>query len=81
MLSLGILASGKGTDFQAIMDHIKLRVLTGTKIAILVTNRSTAEVISRAEKAGVDSRYVEGISGMKFSTEEEKEAKRIQFDK
>ena len=81
MLSLGILASGKGTDFQAIMDHIKLRVLTGTKIAILVTNRSTAEVISRAEKAGVDSRYVEGISGMKFSTKKEKEAKRLQFDK
>lgn len=81
MLSLGILASGKGTGFQAIIDHVKLGVLTGIKIAILVTNRSDAEVISRAERAEVESRYVKGISGMKFSTTEEKEAKRLQFDK
>ena len=81
MLSLGILASGKGTGFQAIIDHVKLGVLTGIKIAILVTNRSDAEVISRAERAEVESRYVKGISGMKFPTTEEKEAKRLQFDK
>ncbi len=81
MLSLGILASGTGTDFQAIVDHVKLGVLVGVTIDMLVTNRSDAEVNIKASMAGVQSKYIEGISGMKFSSKEERERKRLQFDK
>ncbi|MFQ6011305.1 MAG: formyltransferase family protein [Nitrososphaerales archaeon] len=76
-----MLASGTGTDFQAILDHVKLGILVGVSIDVLVTNRSDAGVKIKASAAGIESRYIEGISGVKFSTKEEREEKRLQFDK
>ena len=81
MLTLGVLASGRGTDFQAIVDHVKLDVLRDVRIEILVSNMEDAEVLRRADNAGIESSFIEGISGKKFQSKEEREEKRIVFDK
>jgi phosphoribosylglycinamide formyltransferase-1 len=53
MLNLGILASGRGSNFQSIIDAInsgKLRV----EIAALITDNPSAFAIERAKKYGIE---------------------------
>ena len=53
VLKLGILASGRGTDFQAILDHINMKILVNVEIELVVYNNKDAEVSDRAEQAGI----------------------------
>jgi phosphoribosylglycinamide formyltransferase-1 len=53
MKKLAVLASGEGTIFQSIVDHIKLGILVGVEPAVLICNRPEAGVLKRAERAGV----------------------------
>ena len=68
-IRLGILASGKGTNFEAIQQAILDRELNA-EIVILVFNKENAEVKEKAIKHNIPWRY---ISHRKF-------AKREQFD-
>ncbi len=49
MVRIGVLASGSGTNFQALLDAD----LGGGEIAVLVVNKPSAGAIARAERAGV----------------------------
>ncbi len=53
MVSFAVLASGSGTNFQALIDGIKNGEVTGAEIKVLVTNHPDAHAIERAEKAGI----------------------------
>lgn len=58
MLRVGILASGEGTNFQALHDACA----TGyahARIVVALTNRPDAGVLRRADRAGVDAAYVD----------------------
>ena len=48
-----VLASGSGTDFQAIIDHIHLGILQNFEVSLLVTNNPEAYALKRVEKHGV----------------------------
>ena len=50
---LGFLASGEGTNFQAIIDHLKLGILSGCKAEVLISNVKGAGVVKRGEKEGI----------------------------
>ena len=78
---LGVFASGKGSDFQSIVDHIKLDVLRNVKIGILISNNSRAYSIQRAQRNGIPTLFIEGLFGKKFASPEAKEREREVFDR
>ncbi len=80
MERLAVLASGRGSDFQSILDHVRLGVLQNVEIALLVSNNSEAYVMERARAAGVKVEYVEGIVGKKFPDKEARIRAREEFD-
>lgn len=53
MLNIGVLASGRGSNFQSIIDAIASGYFEG-KIALLVTDNSGAFAIERARKNGIE---------------------------
>ncbi|MDG7002240.1 MAG: phosphoribosylglycinamide formyltransferase [Nitrososphaerota archaeon] len=79
-MKIVILASGRGTDFQAISDHVKLGILRNVSIAGLITNHECALVMKRASETGVPQVFVQGVSGLHFSDVQSKEAARKEFD-
>jgi len=54
MLTLGVLASGRGSNFQAIIDSINSGFLKA-RIALLITDNSEAYAIERAKKHNIES--------------------------
>ncbi len=57
-MRLGVLASWRGTNFKAILDHIQLGVLRGVEPAVLIYSDENAPVREIARKYGVEARYV-----------------------
>ncbi len=54
-LSLGVLCSGSGTNFQAILDAIAEGSLDA-KVAVMLCNRPEAQALTRATTAGIPAR-------------------------
>ena len=54
MLTLGVLASGRGSNFQSIIDNIKSGYLNA-KIAVLITDNSDAYAIERARNNNIET--------------------------
>lgn len=52
MLNIGVLASGRGSNFQAIIDSIEAGYLK-VKIVLLITDNPNAYAIERARKHGI----------------------------
>jgi len=75
-----VLASGRGTDFQAIIDHEKLGIFKDFKVPAMICNHKAAPVVQRAKEAGVRAYEVLGTSGRKFLYNDEKDAARANFD-
>ena len=80
VLKLGILASGRGSDFQAILDHVKMGILQNVAIEALVCNVENAFVIERAKNQGIGTNFIQGSAGMKFESNNEREKFREDFD-
>lgn len=59
MYKLGILASTKGTDLQAIIDEINNGTMPGIEIAIVLSNKKDAYVLERAHLQGVKAFFVD----------------------
>lgn len=57
MLKIGVLASGRGSNFQAIIDEIEAGRLNA-KIEILIVDNPNAYAIERAKKHGIPYLYV-----------------------
>ena len=53
MLTLGVLASGSGSNFQSIIDNIESGYLDA-KVAVLITDNPGAYAIKRAKKHNID---------------------------
>ncbi|MFQ5908325.1 MAG: phosphoribosylglycinamide formyltransferase [Thermoplasmata archaeon] len=51
-MNVGVLASGRGTDFQSLIDAVKRGDLD-VHLAVLICNNREAPVIARAEKHGI----------------------------
>jgi phosphoribosylglycinamide formyltransferase-1 len=52
-ISIAVLASGNGTNFQALQDACATGYVDG-RIACLLTNKRNARVVERAERSGVE---------------------------
>src|SRR5438093_13280542 len=75
-LRLGVLASGSGTNLQAILDAIRSGQLEA-EVALVVCNRPGAEAIGRAEKAGVPVEVFERSSYPSRRVEQQAMAARL----
>lgn len=53
---LAVLISGNGSNLQAIIDAVRMKVLPA-EIVLVVSNRKTAYGLERATKAGIATRY------------------------
>ena len=64
---LGVMASGRGSNFEAILDHIQLGVLKNVKVGILITNKPDAGALETARKAGIPTHVIvptkKGLAG------------------
>ncbi len=57
MLNLGVLASGRGSNFQAIIDEIEAGRITAS-IKLLIVDKSDAFAIERAKKHSIEYLYM-----------------------
>ncbi|NIM45564.1 MAG: phosphoribosylglycinamide formyltransferase [Nitrososphaeria archaeon] len=57
--TLGVLASGRGSGFQSIIDHIRLKVLQNVEICVLVCNKADAYALRRAKHHGIEGRFID----------------------
>lgn len=55
MKNLGILLSGRGSNFVAIADNIAAGKLPGTQIAIVISNRADAPGLEAARRRGLNA--------------------------
>lgn len=59
MTRLGILLSGRGSNFLAIADAIDRRQLKDAEISVVISNRPSAPGIQAAQARGLESRIIE----------------------
>ena len=57
MRNIGVLASGRGTNLQAILDGASRGEFSG-RVAVIVSDRSKAPALDRARKAGIPAVFV-----------------------
>ncbi|MGP0629291.1 phosphoribosylglycinamide formyltransferase [Nitrospina sp. 32_T5] len=55
---LGVLASGRGTNLQAIIDHIENGRLTA-EIAVILSDKKDAKALERGRKHGIEAQFVD----------------------
>ena len=71
MLKIGVIASGRGSNFQSIIDGIKEGDIDA-RIVVMVTDNPEAKAIERAEKNGIP---VEVVERKKFANKNEMDAR------
>jgi formyltetrahydrofolate-dependent phosphoribosylglycinamide formyltransferase len=59
MLKIGVLASTKGTDLQAIIDEMKEGKMLGVEIAVVLSNKKNAYALERATTQGYKALFVD----------------------
>ncbi len=58
MFTIGILASGKGSNVQAIIDRIKDGYLSSVKIGMVLSDNPDSKALKIAEKEGIKNIYI-----------------------
>lgn len=71
-----VMASGSGSNFQALLDAVASGRIPSSQIVRLFVNRKTAFAVTRAEKAGVPSEYFNMVSGG-FQAKGEKDTEKL----
>lgn len=59
MVTVSVLASGRGSNFQAILDHYKLGLFENVEFGTLIYNKPDANAKITADRYGIASRFVE----------------------
>lgn len=58
MMSIGVLASGTGTDLQSIIDASERNMIDAT-VAVVISDNKKAFALNRAEKQGITASFVD----------------------
>ena len=59
IIRIGVLISGSGSNLQSIIDNIQSGYIPNAKVVIVVSSRSDAFGIKRAEKAGIKAVFID----------------------
>ncbi|MBC7080867.1 MAG: phosphoribosylglycinamide formyltransferase [Thermoplasmatales archaeon] len=71
MLSVGVLASGRGTNLQAIMDACEKKIINA-RVEVVISDNENAFALERASKKGIEAIYVDGKDKRKHEEEIDK---------
>jgi len=55
---IGVLLSGRGSNFEALADSVKAGRIPGAEMAVVVTNREGAPGIAKAQERGIAARVI-----------------------
>jgi phosphoribosylglycinamide formyltransferase-1 len=55
MLGIGVLASGRGTNLQCIIDAVESGLLEGVSVGVVISDRPGARALERAKKHGIEA--------------------------
>jgi len=55
---IGVLASTRGTDLQAIIDEMKAENMPGIELACVISNKKNAHALARAREQGYEAIFV-----------------------
>jgi phosphoribosylglycinamide formyltransferase-1 len=80
MMRLAVFASGRGSNFRAIVDHVRMGILENVEVDLLVTNDASAPVIAFAKESSIPFVFIQGITGRKFASRDDREKARSKFD-
>ncbi len=80
MRRLAVFASGRGSNFRAILDHARFGVFEDVEVSLLVTNDANAPTVAFARENSIPWLFIEGVIGRKFATKQDKEKARNEFD-
>lgn len=58
MQKIAVCVSGGGTNLQAVIDAVQGGTIHNTEIALVISNKPDAYALTRAEKAGIPSKYI-----------------------
>lgn len=72
-----VMASGSGSNFQALLDGISSSRIADAQIVRLFVNRKTAYAVKRAEQAGIPSTYFNLVADG-FQAKGERDSARLQ---
>lgn len=71
MFRIGVLASTKGTDLQAIIDEMKAGLMPGIELAVVISNVKDAYALQRAKDQGYRTVFIDpsGKTRKQFDSE------------
>jgi len=81
MKRLAVFASGRGSNFRAIVDHVRMGILQNVQVSLLVTNDANAPAAAFAKENSIPVAFIQGILGRKFPSKNDREKARNEFDK
>ena len=81
MKRLAVFASGRGSNFQAILGHVRMGILQNVEVRLLVTNILDAPGATLAREKSIAVAFIEGVYGRKFASKQDREEARNEFDK
>lgn len=58
-LIIGVLGSGAGTNYQAVVDAIAAGTLTNTRVGVVLSDKPEATILERARAVGTPARYID----------------------
>jgi phosphoribosylglycinamide formyltransferase 1 len=62
MLKIGFMASGGGSNFQAILDKVKDGSLTDVHVSFLITNNSKCGAVEKAKSSGIPVYHLSSVT-------------------
>ncbi len=71
---IGVLASGGGSNFQALIENVESGYIPDSKIVLLIVDNSKAYALERAKNHGIESVYV---NPKDYSSREESDKKMV----
>ncbi len=75
-MNIAVLASGNGTNFQAIIESIKKGEIENGIIKVLISNNKKAYALERAKKEGIEAIY---INRKEYKSREEYDKKIVEL--
>jgi len=81
MKRLAVFASGRGSNFKAMIDHVKMEVLRDVEIAMLISNVPDAPALELARQNSIPVATIEGVYGRKFPSKQARQEARDEFDR
>jgi len=72
MNHLAVFASGRGSNFRAIVDHATMGILQDIQVSLLVTNVPEASAADFARERSIPVSLIEGVFGRRFASKQER---------